>query len=148
MGLLEVQWTPDRKQLRGFGLICVIVCVALGLYVRFTHAVVWVDVEPDTASTLSVVFWVVAALCGVLATAAPTMLRPLYLVLTVIGLPVGFVVGHVVMALVFFGMFTPIALVFRLMGRDALERKLDRSAASYWAPRRPPAGPARYFRQF
>ncbi len=148
MALLEVQWNPDRRQLRGFGLICAGVCMALGTWTRLTQSVVWVQVEPGTASVVAAGFWITAAACGVLSAAAPTTLRPLFLLLTLIGLPIGFLVSHLVMALVFFGMFTPIALVFRLIGRDALDRRLDRSAASYWEPRPPAAGPARYFRQF
>ena len=38
-------------------------------------------------------------------------------------------IARVVMG-VFFGVVTPIALVFRVTGRDALERTLDRGAAT------------------
>lgn len=148
MALLEIQWHPDRGQLRGFGLICVVVFVALGAWVRLAHTVFWLELGPDTARGVAIGFWMVAAGCGGLAAVAPTMLRPLYLLLTVIGLPIGFVIAHVVMAMVFFGLFTPIGLVFRLIGRDALERRLDRNASTYWVPRRPAASASRYFRQF
>jgi protein-S-isoprenylcysteine O-methyltransferase Ste14 len=147
MALLEIQWHPDGRQLRGFGLICVVVFVALGAWVRLTHTVFWLDIGPDTARRVTTGFWIAAAACGALGAVAPTMLRPLYLLLTVIGLPVGFVIAHVVMAIVFFGLFTPIGLVFRLIGRDALDRRIDRNASTYWVPRRA-ASARQYFRQF
>ena len=62
-------------------------------------------------------------------------------------LPIGFVIARVVMG-VFFGVVTPIALVFRVTGRDALERTLDRGAATYWRRRSPVVDEARCYRQF
>jgi hypothetical protein len=50
-------------------------------------------------------------------------------------------VTPVIMALLFFGTVTPIALVLRLLGKDLLRLRLDREADSYWIERRPP-GPA------
>jgi hypothetical protein len=51
------------------------------------------------------------------------------------------VVSPVVMGVIFFAVFTPVALAMRAMKRDALCLKLDRAAPSYWVPREPP-GPA------
>jgi len=148
MALLEIQWNPDPKRLRGFGAICAIVFLALGAWALLAHMVIWMNVGPDISWRVAAGFWTIAAICAGLATVRPTALRPLYLGLTIAGLPVGFAVGHVLMALVFFGIVTPIALVFRLTRRDALERGFDRRAPSYWTPRRAVADPFRYFRQF
>jgi len=46
-----------------------------------------------------------------------------------------------VMAFVFYGVVTPLALVRRLMGRDPLQLRMDPAAPTYWIERRPP-GPA------
>jgi saxitoxin biosynthesis operon SxtJ-like protein len=51
------------------------------------------------------------------------------------------VVSPVVMAVIFFVVFTPVALVMRAMGRDALARRYEPAAPSYWKRRDPP-GPA------
>jgi hypothetical protein len=48
------------------------------------------------------------------------------------------VVNPVVMALLFYGAVTPTAVVLRLMRKDILRLRFDRSAGSYWIPRRPP----------
>jgi len=45
------------------------------------------------------------------------------------------------MGLVFFLAVTPTALILRMMGKDPLRRKIDRTASSYWIDREPP-GPA------
>jgi len=48
----------------------------------------------------------------------------------------------------FYGVFTPVALVFRLIGRDALSRRRRPDLDSYWQPKPPAAGPRSYFKQF
>ena len=68
--------------------------------------------------------------------------------LTAVSLPIGFVVSHIVMAVMFYVILTPVGLVFRLIGRDPLQRRFDRQAASYWVPRERVTDPRRYYRQF
>jgi hypothetical protein len=51
------------------------------------------------------------------------------------------VVTPIVLGLLFFVTFTPIAILGRAFGRDALRLRLDRQADSYWIARVPP-GPA------
>ena len=51
------------------------------------------------------------------------------------------VVSPVVMGVIFFAVFTPVALVMRAMGRDALCRRYEPQAPTYWKLREPP-GPA------
>ena len=61
--------------------------------------------------------------------------------------PVAWTISTVLLAAVYCAILTPTGLVMRLVGRDPLHRRFDRSAASYWIARRPSADPARYFRQ-
>lgn len=42
------------------------------------------------------------------------------------------------LGLLYFGLFTPTAYAMRLFGRDALKRRFDPSAPSYWVERSPP----------
>jgi hypothetical protein len=42
---------------------------------------------------------------------------------------------------------TPVALYFKLIGRDSLERRIDKNVPTYWKPRKQPSGPESYFRQ-
>jgi hypothetical protein len=59
---------------------------------------------------------------------------------TKLGLLLNQVVSPVVMAVLFFGMFTPVAAILRLTGRDSLRLRRDPDAKSYWIDR-VPAGP-------
>ena len=51
------------------------------------------------------------------------------------------IINPVVMAFMFFGLITPIAICLRIIGRDSLLRRYDPKASSYWIVREPP-GPA------
>ena len=51
------------------------------------------------------------------------------------GLALGSVVAPLVMALIFFTVFTPVGIVVRLFGVDLLKQKIDKQAKSYWVSR-------------
>jgi hypothetical protein len=51
------------------------------------------------------------------------------------------VVNPIVLGGIYFLVFTPVAIVMRLAGRDALHRRLDAQAKSYWIDRTPPGPP-------
>ena len=71
-----------------------------------------------------------------------------YVVVSLIGIPIGFVVSHVLMALIYYFVVTPIALVMRIGGRDVLGKHLDPDAKSYWRERSGSRPPSSYFRMY
>lgn len=62
--------------------------------------------------------------------------------------PIGWTITHVVLALVYYVVLTPIGLLMRLSGRDPMHRRLEPAAESYWIERRNTEDRGRYFRQF
>ncbi len=48
------------------------------------------------------------------------------------------VVSPVVLGIIFFGMFAPVGWAMRLARRDALRRRFEPGARSYWIEREPP----------
>jgi fatty acid desaturase len=73
-----------------------------------------------------------------LALAAPAVLRPVYRVWMGLALVLGFVMTRVILTLVFFLVITPVGWIMRVLGKDPLHRRFDRSAASYWIEKTPP----------
>jgi len=71
----------------------------------------------------------------------PVWLRPLNKYWTKLGLLMGRIVSPVITTVLFYGVVTPTALLFRLLGKDPLRISWDPEARSYWIERRPP-GPA------
>ena len=134
---------PTTRQLRQFG---VSGAVALPLLAWVAMGRPLGDWQP------SQVGWVlgVAALGLALAVASWRGLsaaRAVYVTLTWIAWPIGWVVNEALLLAVFALVFTPVAILFRLIGRDALGLKLDRSSASYWTSCRQPTEVESYFRQ-
>lgn len=77
---------------------------------------------------------------------APAVLRWPYVALTHAAFPIGWLIGHTVLALAYFVFLTPVALFMRARGRDRLGLRPDPEALTYWAPRAEPDPAAkRYF---
>ena len=136
MSLFEVEYHPERRQLRVFG-------VASAAVLAVTGAMVYPR-QPTAAGLI----WAVAAVAGAFAIMRPGALRWVYVGSMLVTWPIGLVVSWVVLAVVFYGVVTPVGLVMRLYGRDALGRRFDRRATTYWVPRAPANDPERYFRQY
>ncbi len=68
---------------------------------------------------------------------APQIAHPLNVLWMKLAVFMSRVTNPLVTALLFFLVFTPFALVFRLTGRDALRLRRDPVAVSYWIPRQP-----------
>ncbi|HPF37893.1 MAG TPA: hypothetical protein P5081_06960 [Phycisphaerae bacterium] len=147
MSLIKIDWNPPPRTLRSFGIICLVAFPLLGLMAHFQ--VMAFAALPDSAKmTVALVLAGLGVLCGLLALAAPIALKPLFIGMSIIALPIGFVISNTLLILLYYLVVTPIALIFRLIGRDALHRRPDRDATTYWVPRTPPASLKRYFRQF
>ncbi len=135
MKLVEMNWSPTDRQLRQFGMIALVALPALG-WLWSGGNLAAIAVTAATGAALAVVGWVY-----------PRGLKPVFIGLTLVTIPIGMVIGELAMAVVFFGLIVPIGLFFRLVGRDALQRKLDREAGSYWQPKKQPRDASAYLRQ-
>jgi hypothetical protein len=148
MPMIEVNWAPSRRHLRVFGAAAVVLLAILGAWLFYSHRIFGLEVSPPTAEAVAYGLWALAALAGLLLAAAPAALRPLYIALSAVSMPIGWVVSHAVLGTVYYGILTPIGLAMRLAGRDPLARTLDPHAPSYWVDRPPPRNVKSYFRQF
>ena len=134
----DIDWNPNAQALRKFGIggAIFLPLVAWLLHARgFGPAWVWTLVA-------------VGALAGLLALVAPKLLRPLFLLVTIVTAPIGILVNLILLTLIFYGMLLPLGLVFRLIGRDALQRKLEPERESYWTEHATAKDAGRYFKQF
>ena len=56
------------------------------------------------------------------------------------GILLGSIVSPIVMGLIFFLTVTPIGIIMRLLGKDILNQRIEKSAKSYWIKRKDPIG--------
>ncbi len=78
------------------------------------------------------VLWQIGVVLAVVGTLLPAVVKPIYYAWMTMALALGFVMTRVLLTIFFFLVMTPVALVFKLIGKDPLHRKLDREAESYW----------------
>ncbi len=146
-GPLELNLNPDARTLRQFGWIALGAFALLGGLVAWRGGLLGLDFG-DAAWTVAGVLWGIGALSAALSWLAPRANRPLWIALTLLAFPIGYVVSIALLGILFFGVLTPVGLVFRLIGRDALHRRFDPAAKSYWMERSGDVPLERYFRQF
>jgi hypothetical protein len=145
MKLVEVNWTPSDRQLRQFGWMAL---VGLPLAGWLIMGKPWPIASASAVQAVAIAALCVAGIvCAALAVARPSLLRTPFLAAMLLALPIGMVVSEVILAAIYFLVFAPVALLFKLTGRDALDRRLDRAAATYWRPKAQPRGVESYFRQ-
>lgn len=138
MALVKINWNPDSKVIREFSEVW------LFFFGMILTPLAWSRGHSNQAAA----FWLVAVAGRLFGMWRPDLMKYAFLAMTVVFFPVGWAISHLAMAIIFYGVFTPVALIFRLIGRDPLKRSFDRNAKSYWEEHNPDRGPARYLRQF
>jgi hypothetical protein len=136
MSLVKINWHPDCRDLRKFGLTVLLGFLILGGIVFFK--------KPAAACWL----WAVGAVCGGIGLTGRKVSLPFYWAWMGIAFVMGNVMSRVLMFLIYAGVVTPLAVLIKILKRDRLS--LRRSASgSYWSdiqPHRP--GRENYERQF
>jgi hypothetical protein len=139
MALLDVKWNPSRRDLRQFS------GVLLPGFALVVAAVIVYRGGSWAAAGWTAGVGVVAGLLGL---AAPAFARAVFVGWMTLAYPIGWALSHLFLAAVYFLVFLPIGLVLRLLGRDPLERAMNRTAPTRWVAREDSPEPTRYFRQF
>lgn len=135
--MISIPWNPDRKQLRQFAGIWFPAFCALAGWAIARKTGHWQEVE---------ISWVV---CGAVALGGffyPPLIRPVFVGLILATFPIGWVVSHVLLGAIFYGIVTPLGLALRMTGHDPLQLKLPPDK-SLWKTPSGKTTPASYLRQ-
>lgn len=116
----KINKNPSIKELRQFGVIILVGFGIVGALFMKCDRGIW-----------AILVWMSASVVCVLALVSPRNARPIYVVWMTVGMAVGFVVSRIVLTLIYFGLFTPVAFFFRLRGRDELRLKKE-TRETYW----------------
>ena len=111
----------DNKSLREFGLV-----FAAGLILFFGLLLPWIWDKPWPSWP-----WIGAAGFAGAGLLLPQLLKPVFIVWMKLGLLLGWINTRIILGIVFFLLFAPLALMFRLYGHDPMQRKLDGTVKTY-----------------
>ncbi len=134
----DIPWRPASRTLRQFA-VCWMLFVGLLAFRAVAH---------DGHFVAGAVLTALAVGFGLAGLIWPATVRPLFVVLTVATFPIGWVVSRVLLAVLFYGVFAPVGLIMRRLGRDVLELRPPLNRHSYWELKQIAADPRRYFRPF
>jgi hypothetical protein len=132
MSVAEVELPSDKK----FGwFFCGIFGVSAG-YCAVEEMLLW-----------AIFFVSLAAIFGFVVNLRPSLLFPLNKLWMRIGLFLGMIFTPVVLAVIFFGLITPVAIFFKVIGRDELRLKFEKNE-SYWRDKDESASLSSFENQF
>jgi TRAP-type C4-dicarboxylate transport system permease small subunit len=133
----EVVAPPSEKLLRQFAALFLVFFLGLvGWRAWQGHRDAW-------AAPVAVI----ALLVGVIGLIRPSAVRFIYTGWMIVAFPIGWTVSRAALAIVFFALFTPVALLFRLVRRDELQLRHPDQRGPYWRPKSTPEDVREYFRQ-
>ena len=124
------------RTLRQFAVLSVVVFGGLAAWQ-------WYAKHHETTALVLAAVGLTLGLAGLLR---PEVIRPVFTVLIAITTPIGRVVSLILLAAMFYGLFTPLAILFRLFGRDALQVKRP-SRPSHWLQKPAVTDARSYMRQ-
>ena len=116
--------TSGRK-VRSFGFLFCFVMIALAAFRYYKGGNSWIWFVGGAVFFL---------LTGVLL---QPVLRPIYVLWMRFAYVLGWLNTRFLLGIFFYLVITPVGLVMRILGRDPLTRKIDRSQSSYWTKHNP-----------
>lgn len=124
MNWSDIPRRPPRSTLRSFA----------GIWLVWFAGLAGWQAASGNAAAASVLAAAAAAV-GLSGVVRPAAVRPVFVGSLVLTFPVGWAVWRLLLAALFFGAFTPLAVYFRLIRRDPLGLRPAPNAATYWSPK-------------
>lgn len=129
----DIRFRPADRTLRQFAFLWILFFGILSILLARQHS-----------------YWQVSALAaagGLIGLLKPQVMRPVYVGWMMLAFPVGWLVSKIILGALFYGLFTPIGLFFRLRGRDPLCLRRSKGKDTYWTNKPSPRDVRQYFNQ-
>lgn len=136
--MIKLNTNPSKRDLRQFAMLWLPIFLCLLAYLG-----PWKSNATVTQGML-----IAAAVSLVLGAVFPVAIKPIFVGAMIVTFPIGYVVSHVLLALTFFLVVTPMALVLKLLGKDPMTRRWNREATTYWEPVPQARNENDYFKQY
>ena len=132
MALVEVNWKPEKSDLRRFAISIIIGFSVIGWGVWLLQGNLQLSSETGSMVWAGLPYlWGIPMAIGLLSLTHPLVARPFYLVWMGFSFVMGTIFSHLILALFFYLMITPTGLILRLFGHDPL-RLRKKVSGSNW----------------
>jgi len=119
------QINTDKKQIRTFGFgLATILCILPTIHLLLK--------DEGTGYTTPLIFYSIAGLVFILSTFIPITLKPIYIPIMFFAHCLGWINTRLLLGVLFYFLFTPISLFFKIIRRDILDRKFEPDKKTYW----------------
>jgi hypothetical protein len=133
----DIPFQPPSSTLRLFGTFGAALLAGSSCWQFFVHG------RPVVAGFLLGAALVV----GAVGLMFPMVLRPIFVGWMVLVYPLNWLISHLILGVIYYCIFTPVAVFFKVTGRDALTRRIHPEQESYWTEKHAGAELRSYFRQ-
>jgi Saxitoxin biosynthesis operon protein SxtJ len=113
----------DSREVRKFGITFWVVLSLFGGFLLYRGNAAWPYL------------FAAGGIFLLLGLVAVPVLRPIYFGWMKFAQVLAWINTRLILGVFFYVVMTPVGLIMRLIGRDPLQRKLDRAASSYWIKR-------------
>ena len=134
----DIPKNPTNRMLRQFAAAWLVFFLGWALWQALRHG----------RTGLGIGLGALALVVGGAGLARPALLRWIFVGWMMLAFPIGWLLSQVMLILLFYGIFLPVALIMRLRGRDALGLKPGAGQPTFWLPKQTPLDVRSYFRQY
>ena len=110
----------SKKELKKFG---VLLCIVFGI---------WGGIFLWRGKSYYSYFFITSVIFLSTGLVFPLLLWPIHKIWMSIALVWGWLIGKVILVVLFYGVFTPTGILLRLFGKRFLDLKFDKKAKTYW----------------
>lgn len=136
MKFSDIPRNPDNRIVRQFA----------GLWILFFGAIALSQHFRSQNTTVAVV-GTLAMVVGVPGIFFPRILKPIFVGWMILAFPIGWLVSHVILFLIYWSVFVPVGFILQRMGHDPLRLRKP-AVDSYWEQKTQQSSLRRYLKQF
>jgi len=126
----------EIKKLRSFGITIGIAFIAISGVLLLKHK------DSLLLAGISVLFFLISFV-------APVFLNPFYIFWMKLAFVLYWINTRLILSLMFYFIFTPVGLILKLLRKDLLDRRIDKTEKTYWKKKeKKELGIASYEKQF
>jgi hypothetical protein len=133
----DIPFRPSSGTLRWFAVLLAAFLAGVGCWQ-------WLNRDNGLVAGVLIGSALVVGLVGLIF---PMMLRPIFVGWMVLVYPINWIISHLILGIIYYCIFTPLSVFFKLTGRDVLARRFPSEQESYWADKRCGLDLRSYFRQ-